>query len=65
MHSRKAAAKLPVLYRNSLLFSALIAARLVATAMRPALAAQGDTGLFDALRNVAGVSRQQVSGLDP
>ena len=30
---------------------------------REVMDAQGDTGLYDALRNVAGVSRQQLSGL--
>ncbi len=30
---------------------------------RDVMDAQGDTGLYDALRNVAGVTRQQVSGL--
>ncbi len=30
---------------------------------RSVMDAQGDTGLYDALRNVAGVTRQQLSGL--
>ncbi|MDL5448070.1 TonB-dependent siderophore receptor, partial [Escherichia coli] len=30
---------------------------------RGVMDAQGDTGLYDALRNVAGVTRQQLSGL--